>query len=196
MKVAILGIGPSIVAYTRDALGAVGAPSPFDEVWAVNRAIDVYRCDRAFVMDDFRWIEQHDGFYAKRIQELNVPVFTSTVYEEYPTAEEYPLEAVESFLSDDIGFSCTIGYALSYALYKGVTEVAFYGCDFWYPQIKNREEGGQAVAFLCGVAKVKGVQIRIPHESTLLNANWFEQRDDGSFSRKRYGFHRKDEING
>jgi hypothetical protein len=96
--VVILGLGPSLEAYVDLAKRAGGRRALSDEVWGINQAADVVRCDRAFHMDDVRiqmlraeaapdsniarmleWLRKHPG-----------PIYTSRPHPDFPGTVWYP----------------------------------------------------------------------------------------------------------
>jgi hypothetical protein len=194
-RVAIVALGFSSQSFVQEqiALGSTGKKA-FDEVWTVNRGINTFRHDKLFVMDDFKWLEQRDPGYAAFLKNHDKPVFTSTVYGDYPSAVEYPLPQVVESIGDDCFCVNTVAYMLAYAIHIGVKEVSIYGADFFYPNGNQSERGGQAVAYLLGVCQERKIFYRIPQTSTLLYSNGVKIVG-GQAKRTYYGYHRKDELN-
>lgn len=97
-------------------------------------------------------------------------------------------------------FQNTIHYAIAYALWKGMKEIWLYGCEFCFSDdpykiaaeavdhndkpywwvyhmpsvVKHRrmgEPGLETTCWLLGIAHQRGVDVRIPNTSTLMNAD-------------------------
>ena len=90
----------------------------------------------------------------------------------------------------------TVSYMVAYAIYIGVKELSIYGADFWYPGSDKSEEGGQAVAYMLGVATSHGMRHRLPNSTSLLYSNkmQFDPKTGKSLGRPPYGYHRKQEL--
>lgn len=195
--VAIVALGRSSQEYVHEMMSVIrSGPDkvPYDEVWTVNRGLRSFAHDKLWVMDDFRWIEKKSPGYAEFLKRHDKPVFTSTVYPEYPTAVEFPYQQAVEFFEDDLFNANTISYMAAYAIMIGVKQLHLYGCDFFYPNGSTAESGGQALAYLLGWARAKfGLMHIIPNTSTLLYAHKIAQTPAG-ISRVAYGYHRKDEL--
>lgn len=189
--VAIVALGSSCKAFVREQMDTK-APQ-HDEIWTVNRGLRSFRHDKIFCMDDFRWLEQKNAKYAGWLKEHDKPIITSTVYPEYPNAVPYPFNDVLETIEDDIFANSTVSYMVAYAIYIRVERFSIYGADYIYPDGNKSEEGGQAVAFLLGMARELGIGHRIPKESSLLYANKTEMTSEGP-KRIRYGYHRLKEM--
>jgi hypothetical protein len=193
-KVAIVALGGSAKSFIAERMSNNGIKNNFDEVWTLNRGLRAYPHDKLFVMDDLKWIEDHNKAYADFLKKHDKPIITSTVYDDYPMAVEYPLQYVMETIEDDIFAVNTVSYMVAYAIHIGVKEVSIYGADFFYPNGQTAEAGGQAVAYLCGMMRKYGMVHRIPGDSTLLYANKVKMRPDGGMSRELYGYHRKGQL--
>lgn len=193
-SVAIVALGESCSHFVSEMikLGSTNAEMPYEEVWTVNRGLRTFNHDKLFVMDDLKWLEAKDPGYAAWLREHPNPIITSTGYFDFPMAVEYPLNQVIGFLEDDIFTVNTVSYALAYAIYIGVEKVYLYGCDFFYPDGNKSEQGGQAVAYLLGLAKGKyGLDYGIPSGSSLLYSNKATIGPNGIARLPYYGYHRK-----
>jgi hypothetical protein len=193
-KVALVALGMSSRSFINTAMSNATMRSPFDEVWTVNRGFAGFRHDKLFVMDDLKWLEREKPDYAAWLKKHKMPIITSTVYGDYPTAIPYPILETIEFLEDDIHTVNTVSYAVAYAMYIGVKELCLYGCDFTYKNGITVEEGGLAVAYLLGRFKELGMRHTLPGETTMLYANKVIQRPDGSIGRPAYGYHRLTEM--
>jgi|TARA_R100000049_G_C1944284_1_gene88976 hypothetical protein len=199
-RVAIVALGRSCYDFIQEQISHAtrrDTENPlFDEVWTLNRGFQGFPHDKLFVMDDLRWLEEHkDKKYAKWLKKHNRPIVTSTVYNDYPTAVEYPVHEVGEFIKDDIFAVNTVSYMVAYAMYTGVKHLSIYGADFFYPGGQTAEEGGQAVAYLLGISTGLQMMIHhIPHSSSLLYASKAQQGPGGQLARPLYGYHRKAEM--
>ena len=192
-KVAIVALGRSSHSYIAEVMSDHGMKNPFDEVWGINRALRGFVIDKLFCMDDFRWLEARNENYSNSLRAFDKPIITSTVYPEYPMSVEYPLQEVIQSIGDDVFAVNSVSYAVAYAIHIGVKEMSIYGADFSYPNGNTAESGGQAVAYLLGIAKERGIQFRLPANTTMLYANETKQTNQGMV-REYYGYHRKAEM--
>ncbi len=195
-RVAIVALGSSSHNFYKEQMSNRGMSNFFDEVWTVNRGFNAFRHDKLFAMDDFRWIEKHNKNYANYLKKHDKPIITSTVYPEYPTAVAYPVTQVMEVIEDDIFAMNTVSYMVAYSIYIRVKEVYLYGCDFSYPDGTTSEQGGQAVAYLCGIMRHFDMLHIIPGDSTLLYANAVKVQPNGRQARDLYGFHRIGQMAG
>lgn len=175
--VVILGLGPSLHSY-MDYVRRLGCRKKAgDEVWAINALGDLFQCDRIFHMDDVRiqeirararpesnianmltWLKHHPG-----------PIYTSQPHPDYPGLVAFPLEDVVDDLK--VGyFNNTAAYALAYAIHIGVKKVSIYGCDYTYPNAHDAEKGRGCLEFWAGFARARGIEIRLPKETSLMDA--------------------------
>ena len=197
-RVAIVALGPSINSFIRETMtDAQMGKSPFDEVWTLNRGVKGINHDKLFVMDDLKWIEKKAPAYAKYLRKYSKSkhIITTTAYDDYPNAIEYPYQEVLETIKDDIFNRNTVSYMVGYAIHIMVKETSLYGADFVYPNGVTAEEGGQAVAYLLGMMRAFELTHRIPNDSTLLYAN--KVRADPQtrvLQRPAYGYHRISEM--
>ncbi len=197
-SVAILGLGPSVTQYLEVSKRAGGRH--VDEVWGINSLGDVFNCDRVFHMDDvriqesraagrpesniaamLRWIKRHPG-----------PIYTSCCVDGYPGLVEFPLRDVVAKFGQAY-FNSTAAYAVAFAVHLGVKRIELYGFDFTYPNAHHAEKGRACVEFWLGIAVANGIDVKVPHVSSLLDACSPEERLYGydavevSFSRTDAG---------
>lgn len=177
-RVAILGLGPSVTQYLELTKRMGGRRKHFDEVWCINALGDVFACDRVFHMDDVRiqeiraaaapdsniatmlaWLKSHPG-----------PVITSRAHPDYPGLVEFPLQEFLTEIDGSAYFNSTAAYAIAYAIYLGVEHLAVFGNDFTYENSHHAEKGRACVEWWLGYAKGRGMQITVPHVSSLLDA--------------------------
>lgn len=192
--VALVALGPSYYEFIREAVGRKDHSVPFDEVWTINRGFQAVRHDKVFVMDDLRWIEQHDFTYAEALKKHDKPLITCFQYDDYPQSVAYPINMVIKRLEDDL-LNNTVAYAIAYALVTQVECLSIYGADFYYPDVQLREEGSQACAYLLGGARFFGMKFRLPQSTTLLGANQVKiDPKTGQACRPLYGYHRRIQL--
>jgi SAM-dependent methyltransferase len=179
--VAILGLGPSLNDFVELTKRLGGSSAYCDEVWAINAAADVLRCDRVFHMDDvlvqevraraqpggniaamLRWLRQHPG-----------PIYTSRVRDGYPGLVAFPLEDVLNGGYDNGGvpyFNSTAAYAIAYAIHIGVKQISLFGIDYTLPNFHHAERGRACVEFWLGIAAARGIVVTLCEHTTLLDA--------------------------
>lgn len=174
-SVAILGLGPSVAQYLEVSKRAGGRH--VDEVWGINALGDVFACDRIFHMDDvriqeLRAAERPESNIARMLQWLRRhpgPIYTSREHEAYPGLVAYPLQAVVAQFGQAY-FNSTAAYAVAYAVHVGVKRLELYGFDFTYPNAHHAEKGRACVEFWLGIAVAQGIDVKVPHVSSLLDA--------------------------
>lgn len=181
-RVAIIGLGPSARSYLELIKRGGGRHVLFDEVWTINALGDVFVCDRIFHMDDVRiqeiraaarpdsniaamlkWLKNHRG-----------PVFTSRPHEDYPGLEAFPLEQVINSTRFAY-FNSTAAYAVAYAVHLRITtgavrELMVFGNDFTYPNAHDAEKGRACVEFWLGQAAARGIKLKMPRDTSLMDA--------------------------
>ena len=172
-------MGGSAAAFLHSACSVGGIANMADEVWAINATGAVLQHDRAFCMDDLRdtipreakegkkvaqqmleWIKKHPG-----------PVYSSTAYPEYPSVVEFPIRDVLANIGGISYLNTTVAHAIAFAMYLGVQELGLYGCDYSYPDIHISESGRGCAEFLLGIAVAKGMTLKLPPTTTLLDQN-------------------------
>ena len=173
--VAILGLGPSVTQWLEIAKrhGARHA----DEVWGINALGDVLHCDRVFHMDDVRVQEaraairpeSNSATMVRRLRKHPGPIYTSRAHPDYPGLVEFPLAAVVDEFKHAY-FNSTAAYAVAYAVFIGVKKLSIYGFDFTYPNAHHAEKGRACVEFWLGIAVSRGIDLCIPHVSSLMDA--------------------------
>jgi hypothetical protein len=105
-----------------------------------------------------KWIKTHPG-----------PIYTSRAHPDYPGLVEYPFEDV----NNDLGvayFNSTAAWAVAYAIHIGLERISLYGCDFTYQDSHKSEKGRGCLEFWLGFAKARGIAIRLPPSTSLMDA--------------------------
>lgn len=162
-SIAIIGKGDSELLYR------FGDRPKTDEAWGINDIGLIYpELDKLWVMDDLKHHPKPD-YVTDYYKNCKTPIITSKSYEEFPTSVDFPLQEVREYLCNyDITqhmFASTIAYMLIYAEIIGVMEIYFYGVDF----AENNQDLTLATAFCLGRLAQKGVVIKLPKESKILN---------------------------
>ena len=180
--VTIVGLGPSCATFFELTRRLGGVSAYCDEVWGINAIGDVLRCDRVFHLDDLliqerraaadptsniaamvKWLKHHPG-----------PVYTSVVREGYPGLVAFPLEEVLNGGHDSDGappyFNSTAAYAIAFAIHIGVKKISLYGLDYTLPNSHQAEQGRSCCEFWLGIAAARGIEIMVPHTSSMLDA--------------------------
>lgn len=159
-KVAILGMGATLIDFINMKMSHPGPGEYVDEIWGSNNVISVVKCDVGYVMDDipnmlerpFPGLKEKDGKswrippaemidlsnvgLATACRAATIPIITSKAYpDRYPTSINYPLEFVlREVLGDRYGWAPnnTTAYMIAHAWALGVKEIHIFGCDFAY----------------------------------------------------------------
>lgn len=174
-SVAILGLGPSLNEFVELSKRLGGRH--VEEVWGINSLGDVFNCDRIFHMDDvriqeIRAAERPDSNIAKMLNWMRRhpgPIYTSRVHPDYPGLVPFPLQEVCGRFNQAY-FNSTAAYAVAYAVFLGVKRLEVYGNDFTYPNAHHAEKGRACVEFWLGIAVSLGIDVKVPHTSSLLDA--------------------------
>lgn len=178
LHVAILGLGESVTQYLELTKRLGGRHKLCDEVWTINALGSVFDCDLIFHMDDVRIQE----IRAKALPGSNIAamlewmkttdktIITSREHPHYPTLQAFPLEDVLNTLGHDY-FNSTAAYAVAYAIYRGASKITCFGMDYSYANNHHAEKGRACVEFWLGYARARGIELAMPGESTLMDAN-------------------------
>lgn len=181
--VAIVGLGPSCTSFFELTRRLGGVSAWCDEVWGINAIGDVLRCDRVFHMDDVRVQEiraaaNPDGNIAAMLTWLKThrgPIYTSIPREGYPGLVPFPLEDVLNRTNDGGNggvpyFNSTAAYAIAYAIHIGVKCISPFGLDYAMPNKYHAEQGRACCEFWLGIAAARGIEIRLPDTTPLMDA--------------------------
>lgn len=177
-RIAIVGLGGSVDAYTDVVKRAGGRSRLFDQVWCINALGNVFDCDLIFHMDDIRIQSiraeaRPDSNIATMVEWLKTsktPVMTSRGHPDYPALIEFPLEDALNILGNCY-FNNTAAYAIAYAIMVEATDISLFGMDYTYPNRHDAEKGRACVEFWLGVAHARGIRIGLPVSTTLMDAN-------------------------
>ena len=166
-------MGPSVTDWLTTTLTQEFNRKHVDEVWVINMAINAFRADLVFWMDDL--IQQHK-FRPKLIEALrdfDVPVITSTARPELvPKSYDYPIQEVCNISVPILGkpyLNNGVAQALAYAMHKNVEEISIYGADFSYPNRDFAESGRGCVESWIVMASFKGMRINLCQHTSLMD---------------------------
>lgn len=168
--VTLVALGPTRKDYFEQA--ARHTPEVVsDEVWTLNTGIRYMKHDVAFIMDDMMEFATHFPAYGEEMRKATSPIITSVKYAQFPAAVQYPLAEVLTVCQPRPYFNNSVPYIIAYAYMIGVKEMSIYGADYTFPGMKAREDGRACVEYWCGWAEAKGMVIRLPSATTLMDAN-------------------------
>ena len=174
--VALVGNGPSRQDFISDVNGNKG-DVPWDAVWVLNAGGIVFRHDLAFCLDDLRYLEKKTPHLAAFMQHTSVPFITSTAYPEYSAALAYPYDEILDLITVPNIFCNSGPMALAYGFWLGVKKFSLFGFDYYYPRMDCSEFGGQAMAFLVGMAGRFGASVELTPHTTLLGNHHMKWRN-------------------
>lgn len=184
--VSLVAMGSSKLDFFSETM-ITGSPRGLsDEVWVINKMGVSVKHDILFRMDDMRlrYDCNHKSYVGGNIEEPKTihdtydeflrnhdkPIVTSTAYPEYPTAIEYPLEAVINTIGYSY-FRTTPAYAAAFAIHIGVKQLRIFGCDYVYPGNVYKGESGRAnLEFILGIGMTMGMEVWVPPTTTLLDS--------------------------
>lgn len=136
-------------------------------------------------MDDIPLVEHQCPKLFDYMKTTDVPYFSSFPSGHFMMNRAFPVDEVVTALDDDIlnNVGC---YAIGYAIAKGF-DMTLYGMDYYWEHTGDYEKGGQAVCYLIGLARGRGIQVNITMPSPLLDTNSVRMID-GKPRRKLYGY--------
>lgn len=175
--VAILGLGPSLNAYTGVTRKAGGRSALFDEVWGINALGNVLDVDLLFHMDDLRIQEiraaarpgSNIAAMLPWLKKSRVPIMTSIPHPDYPATVPFPLDEVLTKFPCGY-FNSTAAYAVALAVYGSPRKISCFGMDFTYPKAEDAERGRACVEFWLGIASARGIELSMPQVTSLMDA--------------------------
>jgi hypothetical protein len=175
-SVAIVALGPSKAEYMALTAGMGDPHFLYEEIWGINAAATVLRCDLMFHMDDVRIQERRAAIDPKGtvdnmlrwMKTSDIPIMSSRAHSDYPMIQELPIEKVLTHVGMDY-FNSTAAWAVGYALAIGVTKIALFGFDFTYKNHEKAERGRACVEYLIGWGRAKGVNFKLASQTTLMD---------------------------
>jgi len=130
MKIAVLANGETVRNYTSNP-----TITKYDQVWGLNQQASWkgITLDKCFIMDDLKLrMPYYAGFdFVNWLKTYKQPIITSRKYEEWPTAEEYPIKEIAHYFGLPLGISMysTPDYMIALAIYEGATHIDLFGVD-------------------------------------------------------------------
>lgn len=107
------------------------------------------------------------------LDRTGVPVITAHRKPDFvKNSFDYPLDEVAQLAHEFFGkvyLSNGVAMAIAYAMWKGVTKMRIYGCDFTYPNRNYAETGRACVESWIAYASTKGMEIQLPPHTSLLD---------------------------
>lgn len=187
-SVALVALGPSSREFFIEGAVLEGFELQTDEVWAINGGMIAFRHDRVFNMHDLRYTAKRVPRLGQAMMVHDRPILSTMHYPEFPTSYAYPLSEVIQATGENY-LNSTVAYALAYAVTLKVKDIWLYGCDFWYPDLQRREQGGQCAAYWLGQLRAFGIHYHLPQNSSLLDAlevREYSNEKGEKFSRRPY----------
>lgn len=173
-KVALICMGPSATDYLTKTLTQEFDHRWVDETWAINMAVNPFRADVVFWMDDLVEQEKFKPNLFVALRKFGVPVITSTRRPQVlRKSYDYPIDEVARFSIPIFGkpyLNNGVAMAIAYALYKGVKEMHIYGADFSYPNRDYAESGRACVEAWLTIASVHGMNVSLCPNTSLMDS--------------------------
>ena len=168
-RIAIVGMGASIVDYVAAYVNEIRSDVLADEVWVINNCAQFLKHDMVISMRDLRSAEPDDPMLLDLFKKSPVPVMTTKKYPEYPTSFEFPLvDVLNKYQAPYMNNS--VAYAVAYAMWRGdVKHISLFGCDYTYPNRSFAEEGRGCLEFWLSKAMNVGIAVTVATSSTLLD---------------------------
>ncbi len=187
MRVAIVSCGGSSGAFLIESLStAETEPDRFDQIWAINHMVLWLKHDLGFIIDDTSLVEGVCPVLLNYMKTTTTPYYSSLPDGHYPSNRAFPIDEVVTDLRDDL-FNNVGCYAIGYAISIGVESMTLYGMDYFWENYGSYERGGQAVSYLVGLARGRGIEVNVTMPSPLLDTNTVRVID-GKPRRRLYGY--------
>jgi hypothetical protein len=176
-RVILVGLGPTKSEY-MNIMASDAAVINRDEVWGINGAGAVIKCDLTFAMDDYLTCIGRAPAFAKYYETASEPIFTSTPRN--PTALAYPLGEVLNMKGARPYFNGSVSYVAAYAKLIGVEELTIFGCDYLYGgagmmhprQIDTVARYLACMAYWLGQCEAGGMKVVVCPQSPLLDSDY------------------------
>ena len=158
----------AIIGFASNTLHLVPWEDPAFELWGLNQGHMNFkrRADRWFEMHLLEFIpDARDPQYVAFLKGLQIPVYMTQAYDEFPTSIRYPLEDVIKYTGRDY-FMSSPAYMLALAAMEGFEEIHLYGInlaigDEYFYEKPNCE-------WLIGLLEGRGIKVHVPHASSLM----------------------------
>lgn len=178
--VALVALGQSRDVYASAWLqnDLSEAVTTCDEIWTLNRGINVFNHDLLFVMDHIQGEADKFPRYGASLWKHNKPIITSDNSDGWPNhVYKYPLNEIWDWLRKNIQpqhsnwWHNSLAYIVVYAAFIGVKDLRVFGAD--YADHKNGavEDGHVNVAYWVGVMERAGLVCMAPEQSGFLGIN-------------------------
>ena len=183
-SIAIVAMGRTSASWAILASHFGGRHRVADYVIAINAMGSVIQHDLLVAMDDLRIQEirvaaMEEGRLPENpplvgtmqwLKDYNQPWLTSRAHEDYPNAQEMPIEEVINNLGTAY-MNNTVSWAVAWAICHKPSAIKLFGCDFTYNEDRAKAESGRgSVEYLLGIAHARGIKTEVPVETTLLDA--------------------------
>lgn len=172
-KIAIIGMGPSIIDYMPKCLTQEWSPDLYDEVWAVNMAANFVVHDLVIWMDDLKSQQEFRPNLLRGLVKRGMPVLTSKAYPDIvPASFDFPLSEVSQISMPFFAkpyLNNGVAMAIAYAIFKNVMTIDIYGADFTYPGRDYAESGRACVEAWIVIACSRGMNVGLPGRTSLLD---------------------------
>src|SRR3990167_4379599 len=179
--VRLIAIGPSCVEAPWQEQGK--------DTWGIQYTWKNWKLDRAFVMDDEKWVKAKNHSYAIPIdiagemRNAKCPVYVAKKWSDVENTIEYPLEEILQVFPVHY-FMNSVAYMFALAILEGYKRIECYGIDFryfnelgeWiacetYEKFKAHHswlDETHCGAFWAGVAIGKGIEVVTTKRSCLM----------------------------
>jgi hypothetical protein len=95
---------------------------------------------------------------ATMLNKRGIPLISVKAYDFIPTSAAYPREQIiEEVCHGDDFLTCTVSYALAYAIFIGVAAVDLYGIS----ATDDYQSQHPSIAYLLGIAQERGIKVGI-----------------------------------
>ena len=154
---------------------------PIDETetWGIKFTWNVCRVDKAFILDDWKWLIERRGGedVIKKFNDAKIPIVSCQKHPKILLSEVYPLEEVRKSFGFDY-YVDNPSYMIALAICRGFQRIELFGIDLdekpadvgdiKIERYEPWENERACLSFWLGVAKGMKIEIMLPEESTLL----------------------------
>ena len=174
-----------------DRLGYVDMSDVTDNLWTMNGAWYYHpNSTLGFNMDDVSTVipdgnHPQGEWFMSLMDKSNIPIMTTTEYEEYSDLVAYPIKEVIRY-HNMAYFAESLNYMLAFAIYCEVSEIELHGADYTDDHECPWERASNE--FWLGVAHGKGIVIKIPAISKLLKHSDNRKGELDRFVEGFYGY--------
>jgi len=174
-SLAIVAMGPSSRSYMNYRC-QFGGWSDIDQIWAINAMAGIIKHDLCIAMDDVS--VQEERAENNKNSDINgllkvlrsIPIFVSSRLDPgWNNIVRYPIEQVIG-ATGTAYYNSTAAWALGLAIARGYKIIYLFGLDFHHVDSVRAEAGRGCVEHLIGIAASRGIEIRVPGDTTLLDA--------------------------